>query len=75
MTGLAVTRTGAPKGKEIPLDFPIEKILAYYEGKAPRELAPPATGPSRPTRPWPSRATDGLARPRRRSWPTCASSR
>jgi hypothetical protein len=43
MMGLAVTGTGAPKGKDIPLDFPIEKILAYYEGVAPAELpAPPA---------------------------------
>src|SRR5262245_15393265 len=41
MTGLALTRTGAPKGKEIPLDVPIEDIVAYYESKAPRELAPP----------------------------------
>jgi hypothetical protein len=45
MTGLAVTGTGAPKGKDIPLDFPIEKILAYYEGAAPQELPPPAAWP------------------------------
>jgi hypothetical protein len=45
MTGLAVTGTGAPKGKEIPLDFPIEKILAYYEGAAPQDLPPPEAWP------------------------------
>jgi FG-GAP-like repeat len=45
MTGLAVTGTGAPRGKEIPLDFPIEKILAYYEGAAPKELPPPVPWP------------------------------
>jgi hypothetical protein len=46
MIGLAVTGTGAPKGKDIPLDFPIEKILAYYEGAAPAELPPPAAWPA-----------------------------
>ncbi|HEY6554129.1 MAG TPA: VCBS repeat-containing protein, partial [Vicinamibacteria bacterium] len=45
MTGLAVTGTGAPQGKEIPLDYAIEKILAYYEGAAPPELPPPAAWP------------------------------
>ena len=45
MTGLALTRTGAPKGKEIPLDVAMEDIEAYYESKAPRELAPPASWP------------------------------
>ena len=45
MTGLALTRTGAPKGKEITLDVPMEDIVAYYESKAPRELAPPASWP------------------------------
>ena len=45
MTGLALTRTGAPKGKEIPLDVPMESIVAYYEAKAPRELPPPASWP------------------------------
>ena len=45
MTGLAVTGTGAPKGKEIPLDFPVEEILGYYEGAAPRELPSPAPWP------------------------------
>ena len=45
MTGLAVAGTGAPKGKDIPLDFPIEKILAYYEGAAPEELPPPIAWP------------------------------
>ena len=45
MTGLALTHTGAPRGKEIPLDVPMEDIVAYYESKAPRELPPPASWP------------------------------
>jgi len=45
MTGLAVTGTGAPKGKTIPLDVPMEDIVAFYESKAPRELPQPATWP------------------------------
>ena len=53
MTGLAVTGTGAPKGKDIPLDFPVEKILAYYEGAAPQELPPPE--------PWPETSNGPVA--------------
>ena len=45
MTGFALGGIGAPKGKEIPVDFPIEKIIAYYEGAAPTELAPPVAWP------------------------------
>jgi hypothetical protein len=45
MTGLAVTGTGAPAGKDISLDFPVEEILAYYEGAAPRELPAPSSWP------------------------------
>ena len=45
MTALAAAGIGAPKGKDIPLDFPIEKILAYYEGAAPRDLPPPPAWP------------------------------
>ncbi len=45
MTGLALGGIGAPKGKEIPVDYPIEKIIAYYEGAAPTELAPPVAWP------------------------------
>jgi hypothetical protein len=45
MTALAVSGIGTPKGTDIPLDFPIEKIIAYYEGAAPRELPPPAAWP------------------------------
>jgi hypothetical protein len=58
MMGLAMSGTGAPKGREstIPLDFPIEKILAYYEGAAPKELPPPAAWPE------PSNAPVGFAR-------------
>jgi hypothetical protein len=45
MTGLALGGIGAPKGKEIPVDYPIEKIIAYYESAAPTELAPPVAWP------------------------------
>ncbi len=45
MTGLAVTRTGAPRGKEIALDVPMEEIVAYYEANAPVELPAPASWP------------------------------
>lgn len=45
MTGLALRGIGAPRGKEIPVDFPIEKIIACHEGAAPRELAPPVAWP------------------------------
>jgi hypothetical protein len=45
MTGLALAGTGAPKGREIPLDIPVEEIVAYYESAAPRELPPPDAWP------------------------------
>ncbi len=45
MARFAATATGAPKGKEIPLDVPLDDILAYYQGAAPRELAPPEAWP------------------------------
>jgi hypothetical protein len=62
MTGLALTRTGAPKGKEIPLDVPMEDIVAYYEGNAPRELAPPEAWPEPSNVPVPfARKTMGLS--------------
>jgi len=62
MTGLALTRTGAPKGKEIPLDVPMEDIVAYYESKAPRELAPPASWPEPSNAPVPfARHSMGLS--------------
>jgi VCBS repeat protein len=53
MTGLAVTRTGAPKGKEIALDVPMEEIVAYYEANAPAELPPPASWPAPSNEPVP----------------------
>jgi hypothetical protein len=46
MTGFALGGIGAPKGKDVPVDFPIEKIIAYYESAAPRELAPPPAWPA-----------------------------
>lgn len=45
MVALAVAGIGAPKGKEISLDFPAEDILAYYEGAAPKDLPPPVPWP------------------------------
>jgi hypothetical protein len=45
MVGFAVAGTGAPKPKELPLDIPVEEILAYYENAAPRELAEPDPWP------------------------------
>jgi FG-GAP-like repeat len=45
MVGLAAAGTGAPKGKVISLDVPIEEILAFYENAAPRELPPPVPWP------------------------------
>jgi hypothetical protein len=45
MMGFAVTGTGAPKGKAIPLDLPVEEILAFYEGAAPKDLPPPVAWP------------------------------
>ena len=62
MTGLALTRTGAPRGKEIPLDVPMENIVAYYEANAPRELPPPASWPEPSDAPVPfARHSLGLA--------------
>src|SRR5688500_5198647 len=45
MVGFAVTGTGAPKGKLISVDVPVEEIVAYYESEAPRELPPPVAWP------------------------------
>jgi hypothetical protein len=39
MLSLMMARIGAPKNREpIDVDFPMEKVLAYYEGAAPQEL-------------------------------------
>jgi hypothetical protein len=46
MAGFAMAGTGAPPGgKDLPLDLPLEQIVAYYESKAPRELPPPEAWP------------------------------
>lgn len=59
MVGLAMTGTGTPKGMEIPLDFPVEEIVAYYESAAPRAL--PASSA------WPEPRDDGPVRFARRA--------
>jgi len=39
MLSLMMGRIGAPKNREpIDVDFPMEKVLAYYEGAAPQDL-------------------------------------
>src|SRR5262245_20422292 len=46
MAGFAMAGTGvAPGSKDLPLDLPLEQIVAYYESKAPRELPPPEAWP------------------------------
>ena len=45
MVALAVAGTGAAKGQEIPLDFPVDLILGYYHASAPLALPSPAVWP------------------------------